>query len=91
MTFEVGLADGREIGVFRKRRRLRLQLMNTVSRRNEHCSGLDLKTLNLALKPFDAIFQPAHVLFARIVHAEGLGPVIQALPKVLEHRYGSCV
>jgi hypothetical protein len=57
MTFEVGLAVDREIGVFRERRRSRLQLMNTIIRPNQRCSGMDLKPFNLALKPCDTIFQ----------------------------------
>jgi hypothetical protein len=61
--------------------------MDTVVRRSgRRRSKLDLKTLNLALKPCDAILQPKHVIAARIVHAEGVGPFIYALPKVLEYR-----
>jgi hypothetical protein len=61
--------------------------MDTVIRRSgRRRSELDLKTFDFALESCDAIFQPEHVPAARIVHAEGLGPVIQALPKALEHR-----
>src|SRR6516164_7240391 len=61
--------------------------MNTVVRRScQRPSNLDLKTLNLSLKVCDAIFQPEHVVAARIVHAGGVGPFVYALPKALEHR-----
>src|SRR5437763_8529289 len=61
--------------------------MNTVIRRPDpRRSGPDPKTFDFALKLCDAIFQPEHVVAARIVHGQGLGPVTQALPKALGHR-----
>jgi hypothetical protein len=47
-----------------------LQLMDAVIRRaNRRCSGLDLKTFNFALELRSTLFQPKHVLAARIVLA----------------------
>src|ERR1700747_1910493 len=60
--------------------------MGTVFRRSRRRSKPDLKPLNLSLKVCDAIFQTEHVVAARIVHAEGVGPFVYALPKALEHR-----
>src|SRR5690242_432386 len=61
--------------------------MDTVVRRSRRRRlKLDLKTLNLALELCDTIFQTGHAVAARIVHAEGVGPFVYALPKALEHR-----
>jgi hypothetical protein len=66
--------------------------MNTVIRRPDpRRSGLDPKTFDFALKLCDTIFQPEHVVAARIVHAQSVGPVIQALPKPLNIIAYSCV
>ncbi|WP_291702065.1 hypothetical protein [Bradyrhizobium sp.] len=47
-----------------------LQLMDAAIRRaSRRCSGSDLKTFNFALDPRNTLFQPKHVLAARIVHA----------------------
>lgn len=47
---------------------------------------LDLKAFNFALELCEAFFQPGHVVAARVVHAEGVGPFIHALPKAFEYR-----
>jgi hypothetical protein len=66
--------------------RTALQVMEAaILRASRCCSGLD-KAFNLALELCDTLFQAEHVLAARIVHAEDLGPVIQVVAKAPEHR-----
>jgi hypothetical protein len=66
--------------------------MDTVIRRpNRRSAGLDLETFKVALELRDTLLQPEQVLAARIVHAEGVGPFIYALPKALEHSCDSRV